>query len=75
MDTYLPCIYMGNPEVLVGKLMLRLIRAIPFGALQKIWAVISCVFFFFAIFLLFLVCSADLDVHRSESSSQPRQIL
>ena len=41
---------MGNPELLVGK---SIVRAIPFGALQKIWAVI-CVFFLFATFLLFL---------------------
>ena len=35
-----------------------MLRAIPFGKLKKIWAVI----WVDANFLLFLVCSADLDV-------------
>ena len=38
----------------------QMVRAILFGKLQKIWAVISGN----AIFLLFLVCSADLDNSR-----------
>ena len=40
-------------------------RAIPIAKLQKLWAVI----FDNVIFLLFLVCSADLDIVCSESSS------
>ena len=74
MNTYLPCIYMGNPEVLVGKLMFDSSHSV-WGASENMGRDFLCVFFFFAIFLLFLVCSADLDVHRSGSSSQPRQIL
>ena len=44
-------IYMGKPEILVGKSM---VYAIPFGELQKIWAVIWCD----VIFLFFLAFSA-----------------
>ena len=40
-------------------------RAIPFGKLQKLWAV----FCDDVVFLLFLVCSADLDIVCCESSS------
>ena len=43
----------------------QMARAIPIGKLQKLWAVI----FDNVIFLLFLVCSADLDIVCSESSS------
>ena len=41
----------------------QMVPAIPFGKLQKIWAVI----WGDAIFLLFLVCSADLDCSGSFS--------
>ena len=43
----------------------QMARAIPIGKLQKLWAVI----FDNVIFLLFLVCSADLDIVCSELSS------
>ena len=43
----------------------QMVRIIPFGKLQKIWAV----FCDDVIFLLFLVCSADLDMVCSGSSS------
>ena len=43
----------------------QMVRAIPFGKLQKIWAV----FCDDVVFLLFLVCSADLDIVCSGSSS------
>ena len=42
-----------------------MVRAIPFGKLQKLWAV----FCDDVIFLLFLVWLADLDIVFSESSS------
>ena len=41
------------------------VQAIPFGKLQKKWAV----FYDDVVFLLFLVCSADLDMVCSGSSS------
>ena len=44
----------------------RLFALYPFGKLQKIWAVISVD----AIFLLFLVCSAELDIPCSRTSSR-----
>ena len=37
----------------------QMVRVLPFGKLQKTWAVIRGD----AIFLLFLVCSGDLDIH------------
>ena len=43
----------------------QMVHAIPFGKLQKIWAVICDD----VIFLLLLVCSADLDIVCSRSSS------
>ena len=42
-----------------------MVRAIPFGNLQKIWSVVCDD----VIFLLFLVCSADLDILCSGLSS------
>ena len=43
----------------------QMAHAIPIAKLQKLWAVI----FDNVIFLLFLVCSADLDIVCSELSS------
>ena len=45
----------------------RLFALYPFGKLQKIWAVISGD----AIFLIFLVCSAELDIPCSRRFSRP----
>ena len=50
----------GNRKFLLEN---QMVSAIPFGKLQKIWAV----FWGDAIFLLFLVCSADLDCSWSFS--------
>ena len=50
----------GNRKFLLEN---QMVPAIPFGKLQKIWAV----FWGDAIFLLFLVCSADLDCSGSFS--------
>ena len=44
----------------------QMVHAIPFGKLQKKWAVFSDD----VIFLLLLVCSADLGIVCSGSSSQ-----
>ena len=44
----------------------QMVHVIPFGKLQKIWAV----FCDDVIFLLLLVCSADLDIVWSGSPSQ-----
>jgi len=43
-----------------------MVRAIPFGKLQKIWAAICCD----AIFLLFLVSLANVDKLYSDSLSR-----
>ena len=42
-----------------------MVRIIPFGELQETWPVIGGG----AIFLLFIVCSADLDIHCDRSFS------
>ena len=42
-----------------------MVRTVPFGKLQEIWGVFSGD----AIFLLFLICSADLDILCSGSFS------
>ena len=55
-------IFSGKPEILVGKSM---VRAVAFGNLQKMWAVISGD----KIFLVFLVCSAYMDLLCSLSFS------
>ena len=49
MDTYLPCIYMGNPEVLVGKLMFDSSHSV-WGASENMGRDFLCVFFFFCNF-------------------------
>ena len=49
-------IYTRNPEFCLEN---QMVRVLPFGELQKTWAVIRGG----AIFLLFLVCSGDLDIH------------
>ena len=56
-------IYTGKPEV---QLENQMVRAIPFGKLQKIWAVI----WGDAIVLLFKVSLADVDIFHSDSHSR-----
>ena len=53
----------GKPEIPVEN---QMVHAIPFGKPRKIWTVICGD----AIFLLFSVCSADMDILCSGSFSQ-----
>ena len=72
LDTHRPSvlnIYMGKPEIPVENN--KMVRDVPFEKLHKK----GSVNWGNAIFLLFLVCSAYLDIHCSGSFFPPRQIL